>query len=401
MRRIIINSALTLLMAGSLPEISMAQINNQDNQEASKDVIGRNNQSNVILTSASFLLIAPDSRSGALGDAGVATTPDVYSQHWNAAKYVFCEDRNGVSLSFTPWLKKYVDDMSISYLSGYHKIKETQSVGYSMTYFNLGDMQFTDYNGSTLKNFTPKEFAFDASYALKLADNLSGSVTMRYIYSNLTGGLALSGGSEETHAGQSVAGDIGIFYHKKSEWDPMSGTFCLGAQVSNIGAKLGYTKSSQNFIPTNLKLGTSYTLEIDNHNSFMLTADLNKLLVPTPPIYNESHDEILAGKDPDVGVITGIFQSFNDAPDGMEEELKEISYSIGAEYSYSQTLSGRMGYFSEHKDKGGRKYLTFGFGVRLKAFQFDLAYLVATTASNPLQNTIRFSLGINLDNSKK
>lgn len=395
MKTKIIKAWAALLLSGTIPLGSIAQITSQE------DVIGRNNQSNIILTAASFLLISPDSRSGAMGDAGAATTPDVYSQHFNAAKYIFCESKNGISLSFTPWLKKYVDDMSISYLAGYHKIKESQAVGYSMTYFNLGDMPLTDYNGSQLKNFTPKEFCIDGSYSLKLSENVSGSVTMRYIYSNLTGGLALGGGYEETHVGQSVAGDIGVFMHKVYDMDTKTGTFCLGAQISNIGAKMGYTKSSENFIPTNLKIGTSYTLDLDEHNSVMATMDVNKLLVPTPPIYNNSHDEILAGKDPDVGVITGIFQSFGDAPDGMSEEFKEISYSFGAEYTYSKTLSARMGYFCENKDKGGRKYFTFGFGLGYKALKFDLAYLVTTTASNPLQNTVRFSLGINLDKLKK
>lgn len=362
----------------------------------SQDVAGRNNQSNIIMTAASFLTIAPDSRAGGLGDAGVATTPDTYSQHWNPAKYLFHESRSELGLCYTPWLRKYVDDMSISYLAGFTKIRRNQAVGYSMTYFNLGDMAFTDYNGTVVKNFSPKEFAFDVSYSLKLADNLSGAVAMRYIYSNLTGGISV-GGSDETHAGHSVAGDVAVYYHKQFEVGERSSTLGLGLNISNIGTKMSYSSNNDNFIPTNLKLGASYKFDFDDFNSVMFTFDGNKLLVPTPPIYDNDKKVILKGKDPDVSVPTGIFQSFNDAPGGLEEEMKEISYSFGLEYLYSNTLAGRVGYFSEHKDKGGRKYVTVGVGLTLKAFTFDMAYLVTTTSSNPLQNTIKFSLAVNFD----
>ena len=362
--------------------------------------MGRDNTSNIITTSASFLMIAPDSRAGALGDAGAATSPDVYSQHWNASKYIFCENSSGIGLSYTPWLRKFVDDMNIAYVSGFKKIKDNQAIGYSMTYFTLGDMTFTDINGSSVKDFTPKEFAIDASYALKLANNLSGAIAMRYIYSNLTGGLSING-SSETHNGHSIAGDISIYYQKEMLIAQKDATLALGANISNIGSKMSYTSVSDNFIPTNMKLGASFAVDFDEYNKVMITTDINKLLVPTPPIYNSTNDEILKGKNPDVSVPTGIFQSFGDAPDGFSEELKEISYSIGAEYIYSKTLAGRMGYFNEHKDKGGRKYLTFGIGITLKAFTFDMAYLVTTTANNPLQNTVRFSLGINFDKLKK
>jgi len=381
------------ILAAALPMLASAQI------QPTQNVLGSNNQSNIIQTSASFLIITPDSRAGAMGDAGVATSPDINSQHWNAAKYIFAEEKAGVGLTYTPWLKKYVDDMSISYLCGYNKYKNNQAFGYSMTYFNLGDMTFTDNNGSVLKFFNPKEFCIDGSYALKLADHLSASITMRYVYSNLTGGLSI-GGSEETHVGQTIAGDLGVYYQNRKQWDQMSGTFAWGAQISNIGSKIGYTESNKGFIPTNLKLGVSYKLELDQFNSLMATMDANKLLVPTPPIWNTTRDSILAGKNPDVSVITGIFRSFGDAPGGASEELKEISYSLGLEYSYANNLAVRMGYFGENKDKGGRKYLTFGVGVGLRAFRFDLAYLVATTESNPLQNTVRFSLGYYFNKQK-
>ena len=372
-----------------------AQINANE-----QDVMGRSGESNIISTAASFLLISPDSRAAGMGDASVATTPDINSQHWNPSKYVFETHRSGVAGSYTPWLRNYVDDMNIAYLCGFNKIKNHQAVGYSLTYFSLGDMTFTDYNGSALKDFKPKEFALDASYSLKLAENLSGGLAMRYIYSNLTGGVSING-SEETHAGHSFAGDISIYYNKEFQIGERSSSLALGANISNIGTKLSYTSNSQNFIPTNLKLGLNYKLDIDEYNSVSLAFDVNKLLVPTPPIYNSTGDSILAGKNDDVSVPVGIFQSFSDAPGGFKEELKEISYSLGFEYWYSNTFAGRIGYFTEHKDKGGRKYFTFGIGLNIKSFTFDFAYLVTTTQSNPLQNTIRFSLGFYLDKSKK
>ncbi len=378
----------------TLPSIANAQIQKGDEQT---DVIGRESN-NIISTVASFLLIAPDSRSGAMGDAGVATSPDVNSQHWNAAKYVFSEDRMGVSLSYIPWLKSYVDDMNICYLAGFNKIKENQAIGYSLTYFSLGEMTFTDYNGSTVKQYNPKEFAIDGSYSMKLSDNLSASLTMRYIYSNLTGGITVNN-SDETHAGHAVAGDLAVYYNKAFEGSKHTHILALGANISNIGTKMSYTKNNSNFIPTNMKLGLAYTLELDQYNSFTATFDINKLLVPTPPI--RVNDTIVKGKDDDVSVPVGIFRSFGDAPDGFKEELKEISYSMGLEYWYSKTFAGRMGYFSEHKDKGGRKYLTFGVGLKLNVFSFDFSYLVTTTASNPLQNTVRFTLGLNFDRMKK
>lgn len=376
----------------ALPTIVNAQI------QPTQDVIGRESSNNIISTVASFLLIAPDSRAGAMGDAGVATSPDINSQHWNAAKYVFAEDRMGVSLSYMPWLKNYVDDMNICYLAGFNKIKNNQAIGYSLTYFSLGDMTFTDINGSVIKQFTPKEFAIDGSYSLKLADDLSASLTMRYIYSNLTGGATVNN-SEETHAGHSVAGDIAVYYNKAFEGSKYTHILGLGANISNIGTKMSYTKNNSNFIPTNMKLGAAYTLELDKYNSITATFDINKLLVPTPPI--RVNDTIVKGKDDDVSVPVGIFRSFGDAPDGMKEEFKEISYSMGLEYWYSKTFAGRMGYFSEHKDKGGRKYLTFGVGLKLNVFSFDFSYLVTTTASNPLQNTVRFTLGLNFDKMNK
>jgi hypothetical protein len=367
---------------------------------ANQDVMGRDNESNIISTTASFLLIAPDSRAAGIGDAGVATSPDINSQHWNASKYIFSEHKSGISGSYTPWLRNYVDDMSITHLAGFNKLKRgNQAIGYSLTYFNYGDMTLNNEFGTPIKDFNPKEFAIDGSYSMKLGENLSGGLSMRYIYSNLTGNVDINGIS--THAGHSVAGDISVFYNKEFKTGEKYSTLSLGANISNIGTKMGYTSNNQNFIPTNMKLGVCYKYEFDEYNSISAAFDLNKLLVPTPPIYNATGDSILAGKSDDVSVPVGIFQSFSDAPGGFKEEMKEISYSFGFEYWYANTFAGRMGYFTEHKDKGGRRYLTFGLGLCIKSFTFDFAYLVTTTQSNPLQNTIRFSLGFYLDNSKK
>lgn len=384
---------IALALIASIGSTASAQINNN------QDVIGRKGESNIITTAASFLLISPDSRAGALGDAGVSTSPDINSQHWNASKYIFAENKSGISLSYTPWLRNYVDDMGIAYLAGYSKLKNNQAIGYSLTYFSLGDLTFTDYNGSQLKTFNPKEFAIDGSYSLKLADHLSGGLTMRYIFSNLTGGLTLNG-TEETHIGHSIAGDLSMYYSNEIETGSKTSEISFGINVSNIGSKMSYTSNNQNFIPTNLKLGGSYKLNFDEYNSLTAILEFNKLLVPTPPI-KDNQGNIAAGKDDNVSVPVGIFQSFSDAPDGFSEEFKEISYSMGLEYWYSKTFAGRFGYFTENKDKGGRKYLTFGLGLNLKAFSFDFAYLVTTTASNPLQNTVRFTVGICFDKLKK
>ena len=392
MKRTIKN--LSLLILTAVATNSNAQIT------PSQDIMGRENTSNIIQTASSYMLIAPDSRSGALGDAGVATSPDIYSQHWNASKYVFAENKSGISFSYTPWLRNFVDDMNMAYLSGYSKLKNQKSaIGYSLEYFTYGNLNFYDENGSPLKDYKPNEFNMDVSYSMKLSDHLSGGLTMRYLYSNLTGGLTLH--SEETHAGHSVAGDLSIYYSKEKQIGSKYNTWAFGINISNIGAKMSYSPNNQNFIPTNLKIGASYKLDLDEYNSITLTTDFNKLLVPTPPIYNATGDSIISGKKNEVSVPVGIFQSFYDAPGGFSEEMKEITLSIGLEYWYSKTFAGRMGYFTESNDKGGRKFMTFGVGLNIKAFEFDFSYMVTTTQSNPLQNTIRISLGIYLDKLKK
>ncbi len=345
---------------------------------------------NTITTAVPFLSIAPNSRAGGMGDVGVATSPDANSQHWNAAKYVFIKKDFGVSISYTPWLRELVNDISISYISGYKRINKFSAVAASLRYFSLGNITFRNRSGRELRAFNPNEFAFDVSYSMLLTDGLSGAVTLRAIYSNLTGGIS-SGGGSDTHPGRAVAGDLALFYTKDITLNGQPSVMSFGLQISNIGSKVSYTDESESdFIPTNLKLGGSLNYSFDKYNSLTVSIDMNKLLVPTQPVY-DVEGNIIAGKDPNVSVPTGILQSFVDAPAGMKEEWREVNLSGGIEYWYNQRFALRAGYFHEHATKGNRKFYTMGLGLKLNAFQLDFAYLLAKQ-NNPLQNTLRFSL---------
>jgi len=365
----------------------------------------------VITTAVPFLLIAPDARSGAMGDAGVASTPDAHSMHWNPAKYAFIEKEMGISISYSPWLRELVNDINLAYVSGYKKIDKQSALGASLLYFSLGDITFTDVVGNSMGNYRPSEFAFDLTYSRKLSEVFSGAIAARYINSNLTQGQVVGG--QESHAGQSIAADVAFYYQKPVRFDKMKGTIAFGANISNLGSKISYTETTErDFIPTNLRLGTALTLNIDDYNRVSFLLDFNKLLVPTPPIYDlDSLDNplygpdgkriILAGKDPNVGIVTGLFQSFSDAPGGFEEELREISYSIGAEYWYDNQFAIRAGYFHESLYKGNRQYFTLGAGLKYNVFGLDFAYLIPTEQRNPLQNTLRFTLTFDFDAFKQ
>jgi len=348
---------------------------------------------NTITTAVPFLLIAPDSRSGAMGDVGVATSPDANSIHWNPAKLAFASEDMGASISYVPWLRALVPDINLSYITGYKKIDDNQAVGLEMRYFSLGDITFTDIVGNTLGQYKPHEFALGGSYSRKLSDQFSLAISGRYIYSNLTGGQ-LAGGIE-TVAGQSIASDLAGFYINSVRMSGKDIDLAVGLNISNIGSKVSYTETSKrDFIPINMRLGTALGADIDDYNKISLAVDINKLLVPTPPITDNG--EIALGQNSDVGVVSGIFQSFGDAPGGFKEEMREINYSIGSEYWYNDQFAIRAGYFLEHDTKGGRKFFTFGSGVKYSAFILDFSYLVnATTnagATNPLANTMRFSM---------
>ena len=349
---------------------------------------------NTITTAVPFLMITPDSRSGSMGDVGAATSPDASSMSTNPAKYSFINDDLGFSISYVPWLRALVPDINLSYISGYKKLNQNDAVAFELRYFSLGDITFTDILGNTLGQFNPNELALGGSYSRKLSDLFSLSLATRYIYSNLTGGQMA--GDIQTNAGKSFAADVAGYYTNKIRFFKKDSDLSFGFNISNIGNKISYTNvGERDFIPINLKLGSSININFDDYNSMSYSFDINKLLVPTPPLYN-SENEIIAGKDPNVSVVSGIFQSFSDAPDGFSEELREINLSFGTEYWYAQQFALRGGYFYEHDTKGGRKFFTFGAGVKYNVFALDFSYLInasrAINGTNPLANTMRFTM---------
>lgn len=362
---------------------------------------------NTIVTSVPFLMITPNSRSGALGDAGVALPNDQNAIHWNASKMVFNEKKGTVSLSYNPWLQSLVPDVSLSYMSIMGKINDRASVGGSLRFFSLGEIQFTDNFGSNIGRANPSEWAADLAYAQKLSDNFSLGVAFRFIYSNLAGGAQLSSQSA-IKAGTAYSADITAYYRNKTKVESYRLNYGFGAAITNIGSKITYTtEQARDFIPTNLRIGGYGEIEIDKYNTISLLLDFNKLLVPTPPKYarnpngsikyENGEPVIESGSKPDVPVIQGMLQSFTDAPDGMSEELREINISTGIEYWYDKQFALRAGYFNEHQTKGNRKYTTFGIGLRYNVFTIDAAYLVSFGQRNPLDNTIRFTLGLDFD----
>ena len=349
---------------------------------------------NTITTAVPFLLISPDSKAGAMGDVGVATTPDANSIHWNPAKLAFVDDDMGFSMSYVPWLRALVPDINLSYLAGYRKLNDNEAIGLELRYFSLGDITFTDILGTTIGQYKPSEFALGTSYSRKLSDNFSLAISGRYIYSNLTGGQAAGG--IPTVAGQSIAADLAGYYTNPIRLGGKDFDLAIGGNISNIGSKISYTETSvKDFIPINLRLGTAIGAEFDDYNKMSFAFDINKLLVPTPAVYN-NEGEITIGQDPNVSVVSGIFQSFGDAPGGTKEEFREINYSIGTEYWYANQFAIRAGYFFEHDTKGGRKFFTFGSGVKYNVFALDFSYLInasrAINGNNPLANTMRFTL---------
>ena len=350
---------------------------------------------NTITTAVPFLIISPDARAGGMGDVGVASSPDAMSLHWNAAKYAFVEDNFGASVSYTPWLKSLIPDINLSYLSFYARQSKNEVLAFSLRYFTLGEINFTDNNGNPIGSFNPNEFSLSTAYALKLSQNFSSAVSLRYIYSNLTGGQEV--GTLPTKAGNSVAGDISSYYVKDIQLGKRDFKWASGINISNIGVKIAYTETiDRDFLPTNLRLGTSLTTNIDEFNSVSFEIDINKLLVPTPPLYNDD-GVLISGKDPDVSVIEGLFQSFSDAPSG-DREVRELIYALGSEYWYDEQFALRLGYFYEHPTKGDRQFVSLGAGLRYNVFGLDFSYLIPiqnredANIVNPLSNTLRFAL---------
>jgi hypothetical protein len=361
------------------------------NNAFSQTVLG---QETAITTAVPFLAISPDARHAALGDAGVATSADANAAYWNAGKLVFIQTKYGATASYTPWLGKIVNDMSISYLSGYYKITREQAVAVALKYFDMGDITFRD--GPLISDisgeYNPRDFSFDATYSRQLSENLGIGISGRYIYSNLTGTSA----TIDAKPGKSVAADIGVYYTKELRWQKIS-TLSLGATITNIGAKLTYTDTNnEDFLPTNFRIGSALTTELDPYNSITFVLDFNKLMVPSPPLRDDAGN-IVKGKDPNRSVLNAMFSSFSDAPGGASEELQEVMTSVGIEYWYNKTFAARLGYFNEASNKGNRKYLTIGLGFHKNRFGIDVAYLVPTAKrEHPLAETLRFTLLFNI-----
>ena len=360
---------------------------------------GQDLEYNVISTAVPFMIIAPDARSAGMGDIGVSTSPDVYSMHWNPAKYAFIEDDFSVGLAYSPWLRKLVPDMNIAYLAVSKRMSDKSAIAGSLKYFSLGEINFRGPSNEDLGTYSPNEFAFDLCYSRKLGDYLSAAVAGRFIYSHLTQGV-----TNYSRAAWSVAADVAVYYQRPVYFSSIDGDFSWGVAITNMGSKMSYTNANSrtDFVPTNLRLGPTLKLNIDEYNSIALSVDINKLLVPTPPIYDSTGLNILEGKDPNVSMIQGMIQSFYDAPGGFSEEMKEFTWSIGAEYWYNKMFAVRAGYFHESQMKGNRKYLTFGAGLRYNVFAIDVSYLVpmnnkANSGTNPLEGTLRFNLAFNIN----
>jgi hypothetical protein len=377
---------LTLFLLIAVIFTSKAQTSNPDNY------IG---QFNPITTAVPFLLIAPDARGGALGDAGVSDEPDAFSMHYNPAKYAFIKKDMGVGISYSPWLKGLTNDINLAYLSAFKRIDKNSVVATSLRYFNLGDINFTDENGWSVGNYNPNEFAIDATYARFLTPTFTMGIAARYIHSNLTQGQDVGG--QATKPGNSVAADVSVFQRFPVEFDKMTGNFSWGVCISNIGTKISYSddNTKKDFIPTNLKIGPTLTLDLDDYNQMAFMIDFNKLLVPTQSV--DSNGVIIAGMDPNVSPPVGMIHSFYDAPGGFSEEMAEINFSTGIEYWYAQQFAVRGGFFYENVNKGNRKFFTLGAGFRYNILGIDFSYLIPIETNNPLAHTIRFSLLINFD----
>ena len=343
-------------------------------------------------------MIAPDARAAGMGDVGAATDPDVNSQYWNPAKYPFTISRAGISLNYTPWLRQLVNDMDLAYLSGYYRIGDYSAVSGSLRYFSLGEVTA---NGSAAMTIKPYELSADVAYSLMLSEKFSLGAAVRWIYSDLTYDF-----NEETSPGSAFAADISAYYQNYINIGSRECQLGLGLNISNIGSKITFGGDNRSeFIPTNLRLGASLMIPVDEFNRFTIAADANKLLVPTYPKRRSDESEVdyqdrLQKEYYDVSSISGIFKSFSDAPGGAKEELQEVNWSVGAEYMYNDKFSLRAGYHNESENKGNRKYFTVGAGFKMSVFSLDAGYVIATAKSNPLDQTLRFTLTFDMDGIK-
>lgn len=356
---------------------------------------------NPVNTSVTSQTIAPDARAAGMGDVGVATDADVNSQYWNPAKYPFAISRAGVALNYTPWLRQLVNDMDVAYLAGYYRIGDYSAVSASMRYFSMGEVFMDGHTEDNAMTINPYEMSLDVAYSLMLSETFSIAAGVRWIYSDLTFDF-----NEDTQPGSAFAADIAAYYQNYINLGQRECQLGLGLNISNIGSKINFGGDNHSFfIPTNLRLGTSLKVPIDEYNRITFAADANKLLVPTYPKQREGEDEEqykqrMEDEYWNVSSISGIFKSFTDAPNGFKEELEEINWSVGAEYEYNDKFFLRAGYHHESENKGNRKYFTVGAGFRMKVFSLDAGYVIATAKTNPLDQTMRFTLSFDMDGIK-
>ncbi|WP_299127223.1 type IX secretion system outer membrane channel protein PorV [uncultured Winogradskyella sp.] len=403
----------------ALTLITFILITNLSFGQETVQLVPNDNDSRVITTGLPFMLIAPDARSAALGDMGVATSVDGFSQQYNPAKYVFSEAKSGVGLSYTPYLSRLVNDISISYATYFNRINEFSAVSASFKYFSLGEITLTQDENDPGINVKPNEFAADVAYTLRLADQFAMSVALRFMRSD----LRINQVDPNANAANTFGADITGYYQSEEEaYNDFNGRWRMGFAIQNLGPKFTYDDGGrENFQPTNLRLGAGFDFIFDEYSKLGLTAEVSKLLVPTPPItgdrlvFTDNNDNgvfdadeddlneeatqrniILEGQDNNVGFLSGIFQSFGDAPGGFSEELREFTWSLGAEYTYQENFAFRAGYFNEAEDKGARKFFALGAGFKYTTINLDLSYLFsASRVQSPLENTLRFSLTFN------
>ncbi len=361
---------------------------------------------NTITTAVPFLRITPDARSGAMGDVGVALSPDANAMHHNASRLAFVEHDVSLSATYTPWLRTLgLNDVYLAYLSGYKNIDEFQTIGFGLRYFSLGEINFTDDQANSLGTGRPNEFELSGAYARKLGENFSAAISAKFIFSNLANGQTVEG--IQVTAGTAGAADVSLMYRSPIRSGRNESNLALGLAITNIGTKITYTEDiKRDYIPANLALGAAWTYNLDEYNTITFATDVNKLLVPTPCLDNPETPENECDLTGEIGRpdyleysgIEGMFRSLGDAPNGLEEELRELMWSFGVEYWYNKQFAVRAGYFSEHRTKGNRKYLTVGLGLKYNVFGMNFSYLVPTTnARNPLDNTLRFSLIFDFD----
>ena len=368
---------------------------------------------NPVMTSMPSLTIAPDGRAAGMGDVGVATSADLNSQHWNPAKYAFMESKGGITANYTPWLTKLVSDIDLAHIAGYYNMGDRAgALSASFSYFSMGAVQLVDYSGTAFQEAHPNEWALDLAYSRKLHEYVSMAVAMRFLYSDLNNGVnaSVTTAAQEMHPAWTMAADISLYYRQPISLPMGESYFGLGFNLSNLGGKMSYDEgTTQNFIPANMRLGVSYEIPFDNYNRLMATVECNKMLVPTYEskfAENKTTNRMTQEEFSSISSVNGWWMSFCDAPgyttdegkvvSALAEEFQEVQWGVGLEYSYNRQFFGRVGYSHENYWKGNRRYVTVGAGFHLSIFSLDFAYCIATAPSNPLDQTMRFTLGFDL-----